>query len=312
LELRRKRMTKAAQRLLLLGTVMVSSAGLAGEEAFPRLKGPYFGQEPPGLTPQLFAPGIIVNEDHEGSSGFALGGTVFVYQKVLDRRSHTYVTYLWDGYWTTPELIPFWETMVHNGDFVFSSDDKTMLYQVKTESGGELASDIWRVEVKPEGWGPRAPFPAPINTAYDESFAAEALNKNLYFFSRRPGGVGKSDLYRSTLESGDYADPVNLAPLNTEDHEWDPFVAPDESYLVFCSTRPGGMGMDDLYITFRDEDGSWSRPVNMGEAINSPRSENRPYVTLDGKYFFYTSSKSGNRDIYWVSAELLDRFRAVK
>jgi len=51
--------------------------------------------------------------------------------------------------------------------------------------------------------------------------------------------------------------------------------------------------------------------VHMGEEVNSPQSENRPYVTVDGKYFFYTSIKRGNRDIYWVSADFLDRFKGA-
>ncbi len=85
------------------------------------------------MTPRPFAPGIITTDDEEGSSGFARGGTVFLFQKFRDRRCHTYITRLIEGVWTAPELIPFWETMVHNGDFVISSDDRTMLYQVRTE-----------------------------------------------------------------------------------------------------------------------------------------------------------------------------------
>jgi len=53
----------------------------------------------------------------------------------------------------------------------------------------------------------------------------------------------------------------------------------------------------------------WTEPVNMGEEINSPESENRPSVTPDGKYFFFTSNKTGNREIYWVDAKIIDRFR---
>ena len=101
----------------------------------------------------------------------------------------------------------------------------------------------------------------------------------------------------------------NEQEFNTEAHEWDPFIAPDESYLIFCSTKPGGFGGDDFYISFKDSNNKWSEPVNLGELINSPASDNRPYVTNDGKYFFYTSSKRGNRDIYWVDARFLDQFR---
>ncbi len=290
-------------------SILILIIPVRAQEEFPRLEGPYLGQKPPGLTPQPFAPGIITTAENEGSSGFALNGSVFIFQKFLDSQCQTFIMRLKAGRWTTPELIPFWKTMVHNGDFVISSDDKTMLYQVKTETGGGLVSNIWRVEITDSGWGVRAALPSPVNTAYDESFASEAAGKNLYFFSRRPGGKGLSDLYMCTFKEGTYTDPVNLESLNTEYHEWDPFIAPDESYLIFCSTKPGGFGGDDFYIAFKDQDGGWTKPLNMGEEINSSGSENRPYVTRDGGYFFFTSTREGNRDIYWVAAAYLDRFK---
>jgi len=285
--------------------------GLAagGVQDFPRLTGPYLGQEPPGLAPIPFAPGIIATTDEEGSSGFARGGTVFLFQKFRDRRCHTYISRLVEGAWTAPELIPFWETMVHNGDFVISSDDRTMLYQVRTEPGSGPPSQIWRAEITETGWGERTPLPSPVNTQHFESYASDTSGGTVYFFSGRPGGKGRFDLYRSELAAGKYAQPVNLEVLNTEFQEWDPFVAPDESFIVLCSTKPGGLGGDDLYISFKGKDGAWGSPVHLGKEVNSPGSENRPYVTRDGKYFFFTSTRNGSRDTFWVQAEYLDRFK---
>jgi hypothetical protein len=291
--------------LLLLTSLL--EAG--GKQEFSRLQGPYLGQKPPGMTPQLFAPGIITTNEEEGSSGFARNGTVFLFQKFLNNRCHTFITLLEKGFWTAPELIPFWETMDDNGDFVISSDDKTMLYQVKTETDLLLVSSIWRVEIMDKGWGVRAPFPPPVNSGYDESFASDTADGSLYFFSRRPGGKGRFDLYACLFRDGKYTEAVNLETLNTEYQEWDPFIAPDGSYLIFCSTKPGGSGGDDIYITFKAKDGSWTPPVNMGEEVNSAGSENRPYVTRDGRYFFFTSTRNGSRDTFWVRAEYLDRFR---
>jgi len=291
----------------LLALTLIIEAG--ARQGFPRLQGPYLGQKPPGMTPQPFAPGVITTDEEEGSSGFARNGTVFLFQKFLHNRCQTFITRLENGVWTTPELIPFWETMADNGDFVISSDDKTMLYQVKTETGSFLVSSIWRVEITDKGWGERASFPPPINSGYDESFASDTVDGSLYFFSRRPGGKGRFDLYSCLFRDGRYTESVNLEALNTEFQEWDPFIAPDGSYLVFCSTKPGGLGADDLYITFKLKDGHWTPPVNMGKEINSAGSENRPYVTRDGRYFFFTSTRNGSRDTIWVRAEYLDRFR---
>jgi len=292
--------------LLILAAFLSAQVG---PPPFPRLQGPYLGQEPPGLAPRPFAPGVVTTDADEGCCGFALKGTVCVFQRFIERRCHTYMTRLRNGIWTPPELIPFWETMDDNGDFVFSSDDRTMLYQVRTMSEQGPLSHVWRAEVTSTGWGERTPFPAPVNTPYFESYASGAANGALYFFSRRPGGQGKFDLYRSAFEAGAYAEPINLDALNTESDEWDPFIAPDESYLIFCSQKPGGLGRDDLYISFKGRDGRWGAPVNMGAEINSPGSENRPAVTRDGKYFFYTSTRNGSRDVFWIATAYLDRFK---
>jgi len=290
--------------------MLVLSSGIqaGGEGPFPKLRGPYLGQEPPGMIPRPFAPGIISTDEDEGSSGFALNGTAFIFQK-FSGRCRTFITRLANGVWTPPELIPFWETMAHNGDFVFSSDDKTMLYQVKTETDGRLASDIWKAEITASGWGDRTPLPSPINSLDDESYASDTPAGTVYFFSNRRGGKGRFDLYLCPFKDGRYGDAVNLESLNTEYNEWDPFIFPDESCLIFCSTRPGGLGMDDIYITFKGTDGRWGPARNMGAEINSPGSENRPYLSHDGRYFFFTSTRNGDRDTFWVRTEYLDRFK---
>ncbi len=291
--------------------VLALAAGIPAQSQRPSapVRGPYLGQTPPGLTPEPFAPGLITTGEDEGSTGFALGGTVFLFQKFRERRCQTFIMRQTNGAWSTPELIPFWETMAHNGDFVISSDDKTMLYQVRTDPGTGPPSQIWRVEITGSGWGERTPLPAPVNSPDFESYASDTSDGTLYFFSGRPGSRGWSDLYKSERSAGGYSAPVNLAALNTPYDEWDPFIAPDESYLIFCSTKPEGLGQDDLYITFRGAGGEWGPAVNMGPEVNSAGSENRPFVTRDGKYFFFTSTRNGGRDTFWVRAELLERYR---
>jgi hypothetical protein len=69
------------------------------------------------------------------------------------------------------------------------------------------------------------------------------------------------------------------------------------------------LGGDDIYIAFMGKDGAWGSPVLLGKEVNSPGSENRPYITSDGRYFFFTSTRNGSRDPFWVQAEYLDRFR---
>lgn len=295
--------------LVLILLALAAGVQTAGQQPPARPRGPYLGQTPPGLVPVPFAKELIATGEDAGSCGFARGGTVFLGQRFREGRCRTFIMRLGKGGWSAPELIPFWETMAQNGDFVISSDDKTMLYQVRVDPGSGPLSQIWRVEITETGWGKPSPFPAPVNGRDFESYASDTSGGTLYFFSRRPGGKGRFDLYRSDLEDGIYGDPVNLATLNTPYDEWDPFVAPDGSFLIFCSTKPEGLGRDDLYITFRQARGEWGPAVNMGPEVNSAGSENRPSVSRDGKYFFFTSTRNGGRDTFWVRAEFLERFK---
>lgn len=90
--------------------VLTAGVEAGGRQEFPRLQGPYLGQKPPELIPQLFAPGIITTDEEEGSSGFARNGTVFLFQKFINtpsqtgirRLCHTFISRLENGAWTAP------------------------------------------------------------------------------------------------------------------------------------------------------------------------------------------------------------------
>ena len=102
-----------------------------------------------------------------------------------------------------------------------------------------------------------------------------------------------------------YADPVILGPpISTEYNEVRPTIDPDERYLLFESNRPGGYGGTDIYIAFKNDDGTWSSPRNLGPTVNTPGVDDTPNISPDGKYWF----SSVNGDIYWrqVPTELLD------
>lgn len=71
-----------------------------------------------------------------------------------------------------------------------------------------------------------------------------------------------------------------------------------KAFLIFSSARPGGFGKTDLYISFKNKDGSWDEVKNMGEEINSPSSDFTPGLSPDGRYFFFSSARDGVSDLY--------------
>ena len=165
--------------------------------------------------------------------------------------------------------------------------------------------DIWYVEKTRNEWSPPKNLGAPVNSAKDEWYVSFTQDNTLYFASNRKGGLGSHDIYRSRFVNRSYAEPQNLGNhVNSQYLEQDPFIAVDESFLLFTSVgRPGGHGSGDIYISYRDAQRAWSKARNLGKVVNTSGFEFCPILSPDQKYFFYTSKG----DIYWIDSNFLKR-----
>ncbi len=159
-------------------------------------------------------------------------------------------------------------------------------------SSEERSLDIWFMEKAGNGWGPPQNVGAPINSPGQEWYPTIAQDGTMYFGSDRAGGKGRTDIYRSRLVDGKYTEPENLGDaINTQFEEYEPYISPDQKYLIFMAQRPDGRGGSDLYISYQ-RNGAWTKAANLGDKINSSGSEYSPSVTPDGKYFFWSSTRS--------------------
>lgn len=307
--------TKAAIVLLF---VFFGSICFSQQERrdFPVLKGPYLGQKPPGKTAEPFAPGIVNTDDHDFHSDFYFDGRFFIfYRSKRGMQSRILVTMIKDGVWTPlKESTHRGKPWYHN--YPSAETGRVIYFAWRGPVGDIQASydlNIWMVKKIATGWTEPKLLEPPVNTSSHDTWASAAKNRTIYFFSNREGGLGRSDLYRSPFKNGKHSDVTHLANgINTEHVDNDPCIAPDESFLIFCSNRPGGKGKLDMYITFMKPDGSFTQPVNMGSRVNSAAHEERPYVTPDGKYLFFTSTRNGCLDIYWVDAKIIGDLRPKK
>ena len=159
-------------------------------------------------------------------------------------------------------------------------------YPSKIPAQGEEAYDLFVVERRASGWGKPEPL-ATVNSGAYDNYPAIAANGNLYFASHRPGGKGGNDLWMARWSGGGWQTPESLAALNTRTTDADPYVAPDERYIIFSSDRPGGAGEGDLYVSYRTA-GAWGAPVSLGSAVNTPAYEYTPWVTADGKWLYFS------------------------
>lgn len=114
----------------------------------------------------------------------------------------------------------------------------------------------------------------------------------MYFGSGRAGGKGSSDLYRCPLQNGNYSTIESLGDsVNTPDNEYEPFIAPDESYVIFMSTVPRGLANADFYISYQHK-GTWGKSQKLRYPFNSDATEFSPKITSDGKYFLFSSARN--------------------
>jgi Tol biopolymer transport system component len=299
--------------------VVVLASACAGPDDLTGLTGPYLGQTPPGKTAEPFDPGIFFEGEGQGCSGFLHDGTVFVFtsQKPNSdwRLRPTYVTETIDGQWTRPRIAPFSKYAPYN--FTVGPDGRTLYFTTlkspdKATSMFMEQANIWAVMHRGKGgWSEPVMFGSSINTEkYYENYPAVTNDGTIYYMSRRETGVGGTDVWRSRNIDGKYAEAENVGePVNTAGGDADPFVAPDESYLIICQNKDSGLGEYDLYVYYKKPDGSWTDGVNMGAGINSAQYEFRPYVTPDGKYLFFTSNRpnegyTGN--IFWADASVIE------
>ena len=139
-----------------------------------------------------------------------------------------------------------------------------------------------------------------------------ASAQGTYFFDEFKSDF-TGDIRYSRLVNGKYEEAKKLHKGINSGESFHPFIAPDESYLIFDSYREDGYGDSDIYISYREEDGSWGMPVNLGAEINTEAWEASATVSPDNKYLFFNremgTEENSNIDILWVDASIIEALR---
>lgn len=311
-----------------------------GKKNFPVLKGPYLGQQLPGNTPEFFAPGIVTTQYHEHSAPAFSPDSDEVYWSAflgpLQSRAPQVILYSKqkNGIWTEPEIASF-SGQYTEGNPCFSVDGNRLFYGSRRPVSGQGEPedwDIWYVERTSTGWSePKNPG-SPVNSEKNEGQPTLTKDGTLYFLANHEDYQNNNCIFRSRFINGRYEKPEPLSePINIKGkYSWCPFIAPDESYLLFVSNRNGSLGMGDIYISFRKNDDSWTQPKNLGTPICSDDNDRFPKVSPDGKVMFFASKRTsigafyekpqtldelmtrynnpgnGLTDIYWVSSKIIE------
>ncbi len=294
-------------------------SGSTYADDLPVVSGPYLGQNPPGMKPELLAPGVLPTDGVQHCfPAFSPDGKQ-VYWMNADMsgdRPRGVIMFMEEknGRWTEPDVAPF------SGEFsdhapVFSGDGKRLYFASSRPGGNGKGKNLWFVEKTDSGWSQPVNMGFPPNPR--ESGASQPTftkDGTVYFMSVFEGAQWNTGIYRSRFVNGQYSEPEPLPePINLKGSvAIYPYIAPDESFLIFGSTRPGARSTEtDLFISFRKPDDAWTEPRHMGDAINNGKTVSFSFVTHDGKYLIF--NRFGEKDegdlFFWVDARIIDQFR---
>lgn len=303
---------------VLFSLIIFFSAFLCKGQQFTDLYGDYLGQTPPGDTPVIFAPGVISGNSLEHSAAVfsSYGNEVYW----ASRKNQTDKITTWymkriNNRWTQPQAFePFSDSSGCFDPFI-TNGDKRLYFAADGKS-----SDIFYVDREKNGWGKPQNISTLINNDNGQCQASLTKDGSIYFIDYKTiNNKWTCDIMRSALKNGVYSQPEPLpAIINSEIEDWTPFIALDNSYMIFGSVigrKTNPSASCDLYISFHDIiNDTWSEPVNMGTLINTSVQETFPVVSSDGRYLFFTrwTSESTDMDVYWVSAKIIEKLKKPK
>jgi Tol biopolymer transport system component len=282
---------------------------------------PPYASSKPMPEPTIFAEGIVSTGDFESHPAFTPDGKTLYFL----RSSPTFnfwtivATHFENNKWSEPEVIPI-SGQYRDAD-PFITRDGSRFYFISDRPNNDpdrkqekRSLDIWVMEKTGKTWSAPRNLGSPVNSSGDEWYPTIASDGTLYFGSDRDGGKGRTDIYRARFVDGKYLAPENLGEsINSQFEEFEPYISPDQSYLIFMAARPDGLGGSDLYISYQ-QNGQWTKAVNLGDKINSKGSEYSPLVSPDGKYFFWSSTRSltsASQPKRLTYSELLTKLRSA-
>lgn len=255
----------------------------------------YLAQPLPDGSPRMFAPGEISTGQNERDFAISPDGTEIYYSLVGLQKSVIVVRQYQNGQWQAPAIASF-SGGSYDIEPAFSPDGSKLYFASRRsiEPGGpDKDFDIWFVEKLSDGsWSAPLNPGEPLNSGGHEYYPSIAKTGTVYYTLRlEEGGLGGEDIVFSRLENGRFLPPQALdSAVNSATDEYNAFVDPDEQFIIFGSwQREGSQGGGDLYISRKDASGKWQPAVNLGDSINSPRLDYCPYVSPDGRWFFFTS-----------------------
>lgn len=328
---------KIAKTILISGLFILNCSSDSTIDT-PSIEAKYFNQTPPGMTPKIFAPGILSTIYHEHSSPVYSPDGKEIFYTLAHKDGHRLMYMkLENGQWSIPKTAPF--SGVKSDDKAHFSADGNRLYFGSNRPIEGLGEE----ENKLNPWEYRDWYVDKINGKWQVTpttnltgSKGQTLSGTKYINTL--GDVSdpySTGIYYQTFVDGKYSNPIKMNDdINSGQLKYFGFVAPDESYMMFYVFKRPDLPEETMgiFISFRNSNGIWGKAINMGDVINYPGASTRfPRVSPDGKYLFFNWQKPNdntdhvlteveksfegnepsldNGDIYWISADIIEKIK---
>lgn len=280
----------------------------------------------PTETPILLSPELISSSLDEYNGTFSSDGKEFFFTTNTPEKGIICQTKLDDkGKWTKATIAKFSGEFSEYDPLFSPNGDKLYFTSERPVNQADTTgkTNIWYVEKQNSTWGEPKYLDLGMHGAYYSSITKKG---DIYFNIWDTG-----DMYKAVKKGNSYEVEILSNTINSKNGEGDPFISPKEDYIIFRGYN-NSLGQGDLYISYKiGED--WTEPENLGKPINSEAHEMCPYVTLDGKFFIFSSNRlndeyssqandnleeirkkhrtadNGELNIYYISADFIKEKR---
>jgi hypothetical protein len=324
--------------LAVLFAVLVSPWAMPAVAAgWPVISGPYFGQKPPGMRAELFAPGIVSSEHHDdGPPAFSPDGRECYWRVVGQRDSVSTVgVVFWSrelkGRWTEPRLAPF--SIPDDAVGVsFRPDGRRLYFWARRLHPGdppETRLSPWFVDRTSSGWSEPHPLLLPIGKRHLASLCAARDGSLLCVLEDPVTDSAWTAVSRIPAAGDSFAapEPMGVVPTGDEKFVSAPTFSPDGNTFLYTARSEKGLF---LKVSFRRPDGAWTAPQPLGDDINAPPHTKFAGYSPDGRYLFVVSNRRSPKanppqfwksdvfrgpqreplcDVYWVDAKAVEALR---
>lgn len=284
---------------------------LYSQEFITNHTGDYLGQTPPKDSAIIFAPGII-SVSNRCEYAFSISPDHDEYFYNAEETEDTtrpygllHIKRVGDK-WLKPQKANLNRQELWEQEAFFSPDGNDIYYSVTHYDSDIRHTKIWLSHKTKNGWSKGEPLNSPINNSAKRVFYATiSKNGNLYYTN-----VDSVKIHMSKNNNGKYDNFKDIG-LPLAGHA---YISPNEDFIIFDSQQPVNYGKVDIYVSFKTDNGNWSKPINLGPQVNTEYLETCPSLSPDGKYIFFGRYNDENEtsNIYWISSKIIDKLREKK